>query len=155
RPDCVWPAACGLAKLAASRTTCARTPNPRQGVRRMPKDDAGATPPPQGGQSELDDLRRREHFAKEMGGTEKVDRQHREGTLTIRERVGRLVDPGSFSEIGSLTGLAQYDAAGNLVGVTPSNRVTGRGTIDGRPVIVSGDDFTVRGGSADATIPEK
>ena len=121
----------------------------------MPKDDAGGVAPPLGWQSELDQLRQREHFAKEMGGTEKVDRQHREGKLTIRERVGRLVDPGSFNEIGSLTGLAEYDDAGNLVRVTPSNRITGRARIDGRPVIVSGDDFTVRGGSADATIPEK
>jgi acetyl-CoA carboxylase carboxyltransferase component len=121
----------------------------------MPKDDDGGTPPQQGWQSELEELRQREHFAKEMGGTEKVDRQHREGKLTIRERVGRLVDPGSFNEVGTLTGLAEYDSAGNLVRVTPANRITGRAMINGRPVIVSGDDFTVRGGSADATIPEK
>ena len=60
-----------------------------------------------------------------MGGTEKVDRQHREGKLTIRERVGRLVDPGSFNEVGTLTGLAEYDDAGNLLRVTPANRITG------------------------------
>jgi acetyl-CoA carboxylase carboxyltransferase component len=69
----------------------------------MPKDDNSGAPPPQGWQSELDELRRRQNLAKEMGGTDKVDRQHREGKLTIRERIGRLVDPGTFSEIGTLT----------------------------------------------------
>jgi acetyl-CoA carboxylase carboxyltransferase component len=122
----------------------------------MPKDDVGGAPPPtQGWQSELDELRRREDFAKEMGGTDKVDRQHREGKLTIRERIGRLVDPGTFNEVGTLTGRAEYDADNRLVTVTPANRLSGRAMIDGRPVIVSGDDFTVRGGSADASIPEK
>ena len=126
-----------------------------RGVRRMPKDDNGGAQPPQGWQSELDELRRRQNLAKEMGGTDKVDRQHRDGKLTIRERIGRLVDPGTFSEIGTLTGRAEYDADNRLVSVTPANRIGGRAMIDGRPVIVSGDDFTVRGGSADATIPEK
>ncbi len=124
------------------------------GEKRMPKDDNGAAPP-RGWQTELDELELRQHLAKEMGGTDKVDRQHRDGKLTIRERIGRLVDPGTFSEIGTLTGLAQYDAQHRLTTVTPANRLSGRAMIDGRPVIISGDDFTVRGGSADATIPEK
>src|SRR5690606_31848999 len=64
-------------------------------------------------------------------------------------------DNGSFHEIGAIAGKARYDADGNLIELTPANCVFGRAAIDGRPVVVVGDDFTVRGGSADATIKEK
>jgi acetyl-CoA carboxylase carboxyltransferase component len=106
-------------------------------------------------ESELEELRRREALARAMGGADKVKRQHDAGRLTVRERIDGLVDPGSFHEIGALTGQASYDAAGNLTGVVPANCIFGRARIDGRPVVVCGDDFTVRGGSADATIKEK
>ena len=104
---------------------------------------------------ELDELRAREQMAREMGGPDKVQRQHDGGRLTVRERIGQLVDQGSFHEVGAIAGKAEYDAAGKLSKLTPSNCVMGRASIDGRPVIVLGDDFTVRGGSADATIPMK
>ena len=106
-------------------------------------------------QNELDELRRRERLAHEMGGPDKVRRQHDGGRLTVRERIGKLIDPGSFHEVGALAGRAQYDAAGDLQSFTAANCVFGRAMIDGRPVVVVGDDFTVRGGSADATIREK
>jgi acetyl-CoA carboxylase carboxyltransferase component len=86
---------------------------------------------------------------------DKVQRQHDGGRLTVRERIDQLVDQGSFHEVGAIAGKAEYDAAGKLSKLTPSNCVMGRASIDGRPVIVLGDDFTVRGGSADATIPMK
>jgi acetyl-CoA carboxylase carboxyltransferase component len=104
---------------------------------------------------ELDELRRRTEMAMEMGGPEKVARQHEFGKLTIRERVNRLVDPGTFNEIGTVAGVGQYDDNGELIGFTPSNFVFGAAAIDSRPVIVSGDDFTVRGGSSDASIGAK
>lgn len=106
-------------------------------------------------QPELDELRQREAHAKMLGGADKIARQHAGGRLTVRERIDGLADPGSFHEIGAIAGKAEYDAAGNLVSLTPSNCVMGRARIDGRPVVVLGDDFTVRGGSADATIREK
>ena len=106
-------------------------------------------------QPELDELRRREAMAREGGGPDKTARQHAAGRLTVRERIDKLVDPGSFHEIGAIAGTAQYDENGELVHLTPSNNVMGRARVDGRNVVVSGDDFTVRGGSADATIPEK
>src|SRR5882762_4210380 len=106
-------------------------------------------------QPELDELRERERQARELGGADKVKRQHDAGKLTIRERIDGLVDQGSFHEIGAIAGRAQYDAEGRLVELVPSNCVMGRAAIDGRPVVVAGDDFTVRGGSADATIREK
>jgi acetyl-CoA carboxylase carboxyltransferase component len=101
---------------------------------------------------ELDELARREAFAREMGGSDKVKRQHDAGRLTVRERVELLLDPQSFHEVGAISGSAEYDAAGELNKLTPANCVFGRGRIDGRPVVVVGDDFTVRGGSADASI---
>ena len=106
-------------------------------------------------EAEIEELRRREGFADELGGVEKVERQHSFGKLTIRKRVTAIVDEGSFHEIGKTAGVASYDEQGNLVALTPSNFVFGLARIDGRPALVSGDDFTVRGGSADATIPEK
>ncbi len=106
-------------------------------------------------QPELDELRTREAFAKQMGGADKVKRQHDGGRLTVRERIEGVLDKGSFHEVGGISGKASYDAAGKLTALQPANCVFGRGTIDGRSVVVCGDDFTVRGGSADATIKEK
>src|ERR1700675_2227175 len=108
-----------------------------------------------GWQPELDELRERERRARELGGADKVKRQHDAGKLTIRERIGGLVGEGSFHEGGAVGGRAQYEVDGGLVELVPSNCVMGRARIDGRPVVVVGDDFTVRGGSADATIREK
>lgn len=104
---------------------------------------------------EIEELRRREELARGMGGDEKVARQHAAGRLTVRERIERLLDKGSFHETGALAGVARYAPGGTLEGFTPTNFVTGRGTIDGRPIVVSGDDFTVRGGAADASIHAK
>ena len=104
---------------------------------------------------EIEELARREAFAEAMGGPEKVARQHHFGKLTIRERVAQIADDGSFREIGKTAGSATYDDDGNLVHLTPSNLVIGLAELDGRPIVISGDDFTVRGGSNEATIPEK
>jgi acetyl-CoA carboxylase carboxyltransferase component len=104
---------------------------------------------------ELDELARREAFAREMGGVDKVKRQHDQGRLTVRERIDRLTDKGSFHEIGAVSGIGEYDDAGELKKLTPANCVFGRARIDGRTVVVVGDDFTVRGGSADASISAK
>jgi len=106
-------------------------------------------------QSEMDELRRREAFSEELGGPERVKRQHEGGRYTIRERIGLLVDPGSFHEIGKIAGRASYDEKNDLEKLVPSNFIFGRARVDGRPVVVGGDDFTVRGGSADATIKGK
>ncbi|MGR4926140.1 acyl-CoA carboxylase subunit beta [Bradyrhizobium sp. CAR08] len=104
---------------------------------------------------ELDELARREAFAREMGGVDKVKRQHDQGRLTVRERIDRLTDKGSFHEIGAVSGVGEYDSSGELQKLTPANCVFGRARIEGRTVVVVGDDFTVRGGSADASISAK
>ena len=106
-------------------------------------------------QPEIDELRKREQLAARMGGPEKVARHKAQGKLTVRERVDALLDPGSFHEIGAIAGKARYDEAGEIAEFTPANLVTGRGRLDGRPIAVAGDDFTVRGGANDAGIREK
>ena len=108
-----------------------------------------------GWEPELDELTRRTALAQQMGGHEKVAKHHAQGKLTVRERIAALLDPDSFHEIGALTGRATYDEHGNIEQVTPANFVMGRGRIDGRTVVVGGDDFTVRGGAADAAIFQK
>src|SRR5689334_10039796 len=108
-----------------------------------------------GWDDEIDELRRRERLAAQMGGPDKVARQHEFGKLTIRERIAAIGDAGSFHEIGALAGVAEYAEDGELKTFMPSNFVFGTADIGGRPVILSGDDFTVRGGSADASIAAK
>ena len=105
--------------------------------------------------AELDELERRRRLALELGGPDKVARHKAQGKLTVRERIAGLVDEGSFEEIGSVAGFPEYDAEGNLTGLTPANVVCGRARIDGRPVFVTGDDFTVRGGANDGGLREK
>ncbi len=104
---------------------------------------------------EIEEVRRREALARQMGGEANVQRQHDNGRLTVRERIDAFLDPGSFHEIGALAGRAEYDAAGVMTSFTPSNFVMGTGRIDGRRIVVGGDDFTVRGGAADATVGNK
>lgn len=105
-------------------------------------------------QDELDEIRRRMDLAKQMGGPENIKRQHDGGKLTVRERIDRLLDPASFHEYGALAGSTKYED-GKLVEFRPANFVLGTGTINGRRVVVGGDDFTVRGGASDAAIHSK
>lgn len=84
-----------------------------------------------------------------------VVRQRSRGKLTCRERIDLLLDPGSFREIGSLAGFADYDQNGRVAGFTPANHVGGWGKIEGRTVVACADDFTSRGGHADGAIMGK
>jgi len=104
---------------------------------------------------EVEEIDRRRGMAAEMGGPDKIARQRAAGRLTVRERIEALADPGSFAEIGALTGFASYDDEGRLTSVLPANFVAGTARIDGRPVLLGADDFTVRGGSGDAAIHAK
>ena len=93
---------------------------------------------------ELEELRRREELARRMGGAERVERQHSSGRLTVRERIERLFDAGTFHETGALAGWGSYED-GELKEFLPANVVVGQGRVDGRRAVVQGDDFTVRG----------
>ena len=103
----------------------------------------------------VEEIAQRRRLAAQMGGEERVARQHAQGKLTVRERIDKLLDSGSFHEIGAIAGKARYGEDGAVAEFMPANFVVGRGRIEGRPVVVGGDDFTVRGGAADASIRGK
>ena len=105
-------------------------------------------------QDEVDELSRQERLAKEMGGKEGIDFQHGRGKLTVRERVDLLADEGSFQEVGTLTGTAEWDGD-ELKELKPSNTVIGICKVNDRKVSFSGGDFTIRGGAADANVGDK
>lgn len=106
-------------------------------------------------QPELDEMKRRQDFANQLGGEEGIARQHAAGRLTARERIHLLFDSESFHEIGAFTGSASYSKEGDLEHVTPSNMIIGKGKVNSRKVFVAADDFTVRGGSSESASPEK
>ncbi|MDA1004194.1 MAG: hypothetical protein O3B31_12750 [Chloroflexi bacterium] len=100
-------------------------------------------------QPEVDEIMRRRAIAQALGGEAAVARKHDRGELTIRERIDRLLDAGSWGEIGVLSGSVEYDDEGRAVEVTPSNALIGTGLIDGREVVIGGEDATIRGGASD------
>ncbi|OZI51033.1 acyl-CoA carboxylase subunit beta [Bordetella genomosp. 4] len=104
---------------------------------------------------ELDELAQRKKLAAQMGGAEKVQRHRDGGKLPVRERIEHLVDAGSFREVGGLAGSAQYDEQGRLLDLTPSNLLIGRARVQGRPIVLAADDFTVRGGANDGAVGDK
>ena len=92
-------------------------------------------------------LTERERQAVAAGGPERVERQHKAGKLTARERVLRLCDPDTFVELDKLVthrstdfGMADQKIPGDGV-------ITGHGRVHGRPVFLFAQDFTVFGGS--------
>ena len=97
-------------------------------------------------EDEVEGIRRRRERALLQGGPEAVAKQHERGRLTVRERIDALADKESFREQGGIAGHTEGDGDGNAV-FTPSNAVIGTARIDGRPVVISGDDFTLRGGA--------
>jgi acetyl-CoA carboxylase carboxyltransferase component len=97
-------------------------------------------------QDEVDELGRRKELVARMGGPAGIERQHAQGKLTVRERIDAFADPGSFREFAGLVGQAKYED-GRLADFTPKASVDGFCRIDGRKVVVSAGDFTVRGGS--------
>jgi len=95
--------------------------------------------------SRLDDLRRRQEAALLGGGQGRIEAQHGKGKLTARERLELLLDEGSFVEEGQL--IESRTTAFGFVPVAGDGVVTGFGAIDGRPVAVFSQDFTVSGGA--------
>ncbi|HEU5250167.1 MAG TPA: carboxyl transferase domain-containing protein, partial [Thermoanaerobaculia bacterium] len=89
------------------------------------------------------------------GGADRVARQHAEGKLTARERVELLLDPGSFFELDRLVEHRSRDFGMDRTRIPGDGIVSGAGSIDGRPVYVFAQDFTVFGGSLSETASEK
>jgi acetyl-CoA carboxylase carboxyltransferase component len=104
---------------------------------------------------EIEQLEQLRRLRKRMGGAEGIARQHQQGRLTVRERLGLLVDPESFQELGTSVGAAKYDQEGRLQSFRPGAFVDGQANIEGRPVLIDAGDFTIRGGSADGTISHR
>jgi acetyl-CoA carboxylase carboxyltransferase component len=108
------------------------------------------------GMKELaDDLGTRRERALAMGGAEAIAKQHAEGKLTVRERVARLFDPGSFQEIGLLAHHANISPAMKGKDTPADGVVTGFGKINGRPASLIAYDFTVMAGSMGRTAEVK
>jgi len=105
--------------------------------------------------AKLADLRARYEEAAHAGSVRAIERQHAKGKQTARERLNALLDPGSFVELDEL---ARHRSSSFDL---PANRpygdgvVTGHGTVDGRPVCVFSQDFTVFGGSLGEVFGEK
>jgi acetyl-CoA carboxylase carboxyltransferase component len=97
--------------------------------------------------TEIEEIHRRRALAEACGGADAVTRHHAAGKLTVRERIDRLLDAGTFREVGKLAGRASYDAHGALKSFEPAPYVMGIGKIDGRPVAIGGEDYTIRAGT--------
>jgi acetyl-CoA carboxylase carboxyltransferase component len=85
----------------------------------------------------LDDLDRRRRHALAMGGAERLDKHRGKGKLDARARIARLLDPGTFRELGTMVG---GEIAADAI-------VTGSGLVNGVPVMVGAEDFTTLAGS--------
>jgi propionyl-CoA carboxylase beta chain len=95
----------------------------------------------------IEELRRRTRAADLGGGPERVERQHRAGKKTARERLDLLCDKGSFAELDKLVVHQSHDFGMHAQRIPGDGVVTGSGRIHGRPVFVFAQDFTVFGGS--------
>ena len=106
-------------------------------------------------QDKIKELVERRSAARMGGGQKRIDAQHQKGKLTARERIALLLDEGSFEEFDMFvrhrcTNFDMQNSSFDGDGV-----VTGMGTIEGRLVYVSAQDFTVSGGSMSETMAQK
>jgi acetyl-CoA carboxylase carboxyltransferase component len=91
----------------------------------------------------VEQLHNLEERLRQGGGAERIAKQHKSGKLTARERIAKLIDPGSeFLEMGLLVAFDRYDGKAPAAGV-----VTGLGLVRGRPVAIMANDSTVKAGA--------
>jgi propionyl-CoA carboxylase beta subunit len=100
---------------------------------------------------EIDELEKRKRDSELGGGEARIERQHKEGKLTARERIALLFDPGSFQELDQLVVHRSTDFGMEKQRVPGDGVVTGYGTVQGRLVYAFAQDFTVFGGSLSET----
>ena len=117
--------------------------------------DTGPAPDFHTTAGKLADLERRRHEAVHAGSEQAVAKQHERGKKTARERIDMLLDPGSFTEFDELARHRAYDFGMEATRPYGDGVVTGYGTVDGRPVCVFSQDFTVFGGSLGEVYGEK
>ena len=99
------------------------------------------------------DLHLRKQKLEEGGGPERIAKQHESGKLTARERLEILFDAGSFVEVDAFVETRAIDFGMQAKKVPGDGVVTGYGTIDGRPVFISSQDFTVIGAHSERRTP--
>jgi acetyl-CoA carboxylase carboxyltransferase component len=109
--------------------------------------EQGASPPPDEHEVLLDELQERRQRFRAGGGEKRIAAQHSKGKLTARERISRLLDEGSFQEIGAYMTHRHTDFGMDKQVFPGDGMVTGFGKIDGRRVAIFAQDFTVLGGS--------
>lgn len=95
-------------------------------------------------QEVMEEFQQRKQTAQAMGGPEKLAKHYAKGKLDARQRIEQLVDKGSFRELGTLVGAMSHD---NLPPAPADGIIGGLAKIDGRPIVVAAEDFTVQGGS--------
>ena len=98
-------------------------------------------------QDRFEELHRRNEAAELGGGVERIERQHKAGKKTARERLELLLDKGSFAEVDRLVVHQSQDFGMEAQRIPGDGVVTGSGRIHGRPVFAFAQDFTVFGGS--------
>jgi 3-methylcrotonyl-CoA carboxylase beta subunit len=89
-------------------------------------------------------VRNEEEQIREGGGQKAIESQHSKGRLTARERIQRLVDPGSFFELGAYAAYRMYDEWG---GAPAAGVITGLARIETRMVMIIANDATVKAGA--------
>ena len=100
----------------------------------------------EGWEGVLEHLQRRREVSRAMGGEERLQKHRAAGKLDVRARIDHLVDPGSFQELGTLVGGEEAPADAIVIG---------SGRIDGRPVMVGAEDFTVKAGTISSSANAK
>ena len=113
------------------------------------------TPTPHPIRERLEELAKLKEEARLAGGEEAIRRQHERGKLTARERVERLLDPGTFVELDMLARHRAYGFGIERNRPLTDGVITGWGLVDGRKVFVFAQDFTVFGGSLGEVFAEK
>jgi len=106
-------------------------------------------------QDRFEELKKKKQKAKLGGGKEKIDAQHKKGKLTAFERIELLVDEGSFEEIDLFVKHRATDFGLNKQHYPGDGVVTGFAKINGKPIALYSQDFTVFGGSLSETHAEK
>ncbi|MEP2405774.1 MAG: acyl-CoA carboxylase subunit beta [Nitratireductor sp.] len=103
----------------------------------------------------LVELERRRSIARQGGGRERIDAQHKRGKLTARERIDIFLDEGSFEEFDMFVEHRSTDFGMDKTKIAGDGVVTGWGTVNGRTVFIFAKDFTVFGGSLSEAHAEK
>jgi propionyl-CoA carboxylase beta chain len=105
--------------------------------------------------SNLEELRRRREASRLGGGPKAIEKQHAKGKLTARERIDLLVDPGTFTEIDPFVTHRCVDFGMDKKKIPGDGVVTGHAHVDGRPIFLFSQDFTVFGGSLSGAYARK